>query len=176
VTVTDRDASDAGDPAAELLRTVTAVWFEIDHTDGSGVSAYFTEDATLTIADARFRGTAQIDALYATRHDRGPRVSRHCVTNLHLLQADTRSARAVSTLILYAEDGVAPRRLMQPVLLADVHDEFHRSGGRWRIRDRRIVTQFMPEDAVLAVPTGEHPTIRPGNPPGGTRDDPATPA
>ena len=170
--MTDLDSSnDAGDPAAELLRTVTAVWFEIDHTDGSGVSAYFTEDATLTIADARFRGTAQIDALYATRHGRGPRVSRHCVTNLHLLQADTRSARAVSTLILYAEDGVAPRRLMQPVLVADVHDEFHRSGGRWRIRDRRIVPQFIPEDADLAVPTGEQPTIRPGKSPGGTCDD-----
>lgn len=170
--MTHIDAGDAAsDPTADLLRTVTAVWFAIDHGDGSGVSAYFTDDATLTIGDARFHGTAQLDALYAARHGRGPRVSRHCVTNLHLLEADTRSARAVSTLILYAEDGVAPRRLMQPVLVADVHDEFARSAGRWLIRDRRVVTQFMPEDAVLAVPTDEHSAIRPGNPPGGTRDD-----
>ena len=170
--MTSPDAT--SDPTADLLRTVTAVWFEIDHTDGSGVSAHFTDDATLTIAEARFRGTAQIDELYATRHGRGPRVSRHCVTNLHVLDADAGSARAVSTLILYAEDGVAPRRHVQPVLIADVHDEFQHSGGRWRIRDRRIVTQFRPEDAVLAVPTGEDPTSP--APPGGTRDDSAAPA
>jgi hypothetical protein len=169
VTVTHVDTSN--DPTADLVRVVTAVWFEIDHTDGSGVCAYFTDDATLTIADARVRGTTEIDALYATRNDRGPRVSRHCVTNLYLLEADARSARAISTLILYAEDGAPPRRRMQPVLVADVHDEFHRVRDRWRISDRRIVPQFMPEDADLAVPTGEHPTIRPANPPGGERDD-----
>jgi hypothetical protein len=143
----------SSDPTADLLRVVTAVWFEIDHRDGSRVSEYFTEDADLTIGDARVHGTSEIDGLYATRHGRGPRVSRHCVTNLHVVSANTDSARAISTLTLYAEDGVAPRRAMQPVLVADVHDVFARFGDGWRISDRHIVSQFIPADAVLAVPT-----------------------
>jgi hypothetical protein len=138
----------------ELTRLVTAVWYEIDHTDGVGVSAHFARDATLIISRATARGTAEIDALYATRHARGPRVSRHCVTNLHVLEGDDVSAFAISTLLLYAEDGEAPRPRMSPVLVADVEDTFVRGDGRWLIQKRHIITQFQPEDGSgLAVPT-----------------------
>jgi 2-keto-3-deoxy-L-rhamnonate aldolase RhmA len=137
----------------ELQERVTAVWFEIDHTDGAGVSSHFADDATLTIARATVRGAAEIDALYAGRHARGPRVSRHCATNLHVLEADATSARAISTLLLFAEDGEAPRRGMSPALVADVEDTFVSRRGRWLIQDRQIRPQFMPEDAGLAVPT-----------------------
>jgi 2-keto-3-deoxy-L-rhamnonate aldolase RhmA len=137
----------------ELLQLVAAVWYEIDHTDGAGVSAYFTEDASLTISRAVSRGTAEIDELYATRTARGPRVSRHCVTNLHVIEAHESSASALSTLILYAEDGEAPRRRMSPVLVADVEDRFVRRNGRWLIQNRHIKTQFAPAKGGLAVAT-----------------------
>ena len=138
---------------ADLLALVTAVWFEIDHADGSGVSGHFTDDGTLTIGSAMARGTAQIDALYAGRHARGPRVSRHCVTNLHVVDADATSARTMSDLLLFAEDGEAPRRRMSPVLVADVEDTFVRRDGRWLIHDRHIKPQFLPAEGGLAVPT-----------------------
>ena len=138
----------------ELLQLVTTVWYDIDQTDGTGVSSHFARDATLTISRATVHGTAEIDALYATRHARGPRVSRHCVVNLHVLEADATSAAAISTLLLYAEDGEAPRHLMSPVLIADVEDTFVRDGGRWLIQTRHIKTRFQPEDGGgLAVPT-----------------------
>ncbi|MFF5138145.1 aldolase/citrate lyase family protein [Streptomyces sp. NPDC013157] len=137
----------------ELMALVTAVWYEIDATDGSGVSRYFTGDATLTISRATVTGTTEIDNLYANRSARGPRVSRHCVTNLHLLDFDGNSARALSSLLLFAEDGRAPRRRTSPALVADVEDTFVRVDGRWLIQARHIQPQFMPEDAALAVPT-----------------------
>jgi 4-hydroxy-2-oxoheptanedioate aldolase len=142
-----------GAVSVELTRVVTDVWFEVDHTDGSTVSDHFTADASLTITGAALQGRAEIDKFYASRHARGPRVSRHCVTNVHILEVDDRSARAISALVLYAEDGAAPRRQMHPALVADVHDEFVRRDGRWLIHDRRIVAQFLPEKSTLTVPT-----------------------
>jgi hypothetical protein len=108
----------------------------------------------VTISRATSHGTAEIDALYATRYARGPRVSRHCVTNLHVIEANAASAVAISTLLLYAEDGDAPRNRMSPVLVADVEDTFVHGDGRWLIQTRHIKTQFQPEGGGgLAVPT-----------------------
>jgi 2-keto-3-deoxy-L-rhamnonate aldolase RhmA len=137
----------------ELLALVTAVWFEIDRTDGKSVSRYFTDDATLAIARSRAVGTGEIDDLYANRQARGPRVSRHCVTNLHVVEAGASSVRASSTLLLFAEDGEAPLTRMAPALVADVEDTFVHREGRWLIQSRHIKPQFLPEEGGLAVPT-----------------------
>jgi 4-hydroxy-2-oxoheptanedioate aldolase len=142
----------------EVLALVTAVWFEIDHTDGSTVSSHFTDDATLLIAEAAAVGTREIDQLYANRHHRGPRVSRHCATNLHIVEMTTSSVRAVSTLLLFAQDGEAPLPRMSPALVADVEDVFVRRAGRWLIHHRHIKPQFLPEEGGLAVPTQQQPT------------------
>jgi hypothetical protein len=154
MTSTQPDRNAAVSLQQQLLQVVTAVWYEIDQTDGTGVSSHFAGDATLTISRATSHGTAGIDALYATRYARGPRVSRHCVTNLHVLTADAVSADAISTLLLYAEDGEGPRHRMSPVLVADVADTFVLRDGRWLIQTRHITTQFEPEGGGgLAVPT-----------------------
>ncbi|MCW2781746.1 MAG: hypothetical protein JWR35_2195 [Marmoricola sp.] len=137
----------------ELLALVTAVWFEIDRTDGKAVSGYFTDDATLAIARSTASGKDEIDALYANRHDRGPRVSRHCVTNLHIVEVGASAVRASSTLLLFAEDGEAPLTRMAPALVADVEDTFVHRQGRWLIQSRHIKPQFIPEEGGLAVPT-----------------------
>ena len=137
----------------ELGQLVTALWYDIDHHDGVHASSYFTADAELRFDNATFRGTAAIDDVYVTRAARGPRVSRHVVTNLHVIDADEVSARAVSTLILYAEDGTAPRPTTTPALVADVLDTFERLDGRWLIRSRHIQHLFIAAATVLAVPT-----------------------
>jgi len=136
----------------ELIRVVVALWFEIDHHHGVAASAFFTADAELRFEDATFCGTAQIDDVYATRAARGPRVSRHVVTNLHVVEADDRSARAISTLILYADDGIPPLPVTTPALIADVHDTFERHDGRYLIRSRHIEHLFIAPSTVLAVP------------------------
>lgn len=144
---------------AELSVLVNALWFEIDHGDGSGASAFFTSDAELTFSRRTFRGTAEIDGVYATRAARGPRVSRHITSNLHVVRHEHDAVEAVSVLVLHAQDGVPPLPATAPVLVADVIDRFVRAdpdggvGQRWLIASRRIENRFLAPGDVLAVPT-----------------------
>lgn len=139
--------------AAELAAVVVDLWFEIDHGDGSAASGFFTPGAELCFFTRSFHGTAEIDAVYAARTGRGPRVSRHLVTNLHVTAATPDTASAVSNLLLYADDGEPPRPTVTPSLIADVVDDFERRDDRWLIRRRHIQQIFAPPDAALAVPT-----------------------
>ncbi|MFB9466145.1 nuclear transport factor 2 family protein [Streptomyces cinereospinus] len=136
-----------------LLTLATALWFEVDHTDGTGVSAFFTADAELRFGTRSFHGSREIDHVYASRTARGPRVSRHLVTNLHVTSADTTHATAVSNLLLFAEDGEPPRSTVTPAVVSDVVDDFVLRDGSWLIRSRHITTLFAPPDIQLAVPT-----------------------
>ncbi|WP_432180480.1 nuclear transport factor 2 family protein [Streptomyces sp. NBC_00063] len=137
----------------ELLEVVTALWFEIDHRKGSQASEFFVSDAELRFSQRTFRGTGEINSVYAGRAARGPRVSRHVVANLHVTAAGFDWASAVSTLILFADDGEAPRPHTTPALVADVTDSFERHDGCWLIRSRRIDHLFIESDTTLAVPT-----------------------
>jgi hypothetical protein len=138
----------------ELLEIVTAVWFDIDHRAGAGASAFFAPNGELRFAASRpFRGAAEIDAVYADRAARGPRVSRHVVTNLHVTAVEADRVSAVSTVILFAEDGEAPRPTTTPAAVGDVLDVFERHDGRWLIRSRHIENLFIAPTTVLAVPT-----------------------
>ncbi|MEH0421417.1 nuclear transport factor 2 family protein [Streptomyces sp. B21-083] len=137
----------------ELLEVVTALWFEVDHHNGALASGFFLPDAELRFAARSFHGTDEIDAVYADRAARGPRVSRHVVTNLHVTAAAADRASAVSTVILFAEDGEPPRPTVTPAMVGDVADVFERHGDRWLIRSRRIDQLFIAPTTVLAVPT-----------------------
>jgi hypothetical protein len=139
---------------AELSVLVTALWFEIDHGDGSAASGFFTTDAELTFSRRTFRGTAEIDGVYRDRAARGPRVSRHLMSNFHVLHHGTDLVEAVSALVLHARDGETPVPTTVPVLVADVFDRFVRvDGDRWLIASRRIENLFLLPGDVLAVPT-----------------------
>ena len=142
----------------ELTMVVTALWHDIDHHDGCGAAAFFTPDASLTFSRRTFQGRAAIDEVYRERRARGPRVSRHTVTNLHIVQDGPDYIDAVSALVLYAQDGAPPIPTTTPVLIADVHDRFVRAdptgpSGPWLIAARRLENQFLAPGDVLAVPT-----------------------
>ena len=136
----------------ELTALLTALWFDIDHNQGASASAFFTPEAQLRFEEASFRGRAAIEEVYRRRAARGPRLSRHVVTNLHLQEAGENQARGVSTLLLFAEDGHAPSSKTSPLLVADVWDEFERYENTWLIGSRWIRNLFIPEEQELAVP------------------------
>lgn len=138
--------------SAQLTAVLVALWYEIDHNGGSRASAFFTPDAQLRLSDAVFRGTAEIDQVYASRSARGPRVSRHIVANLHVLEAGEAWARVTSVLLLFAQDGEPPRPLTSPALVGDVIDELELHQGRWLIRSRWIQNLFIEPATELAVP------------------------
>ena len=137
---------------SELMSVLVALWYEIDHNGGAAASAFFTPDAQLRFSDAVFHGTAEIKQVYASRSARGPRVSRHIVTNLHLLEVSDTRVRAVSVLLLFGQDGQAPRPSTSPALVGDVLDEFELGPGRWLIKSRWIQNLFIEPATELAVP------------------------
>ncbi|PRY40465.1 nuclear transport factor 2 family protein [Umezawaea tangerina] len=142
-----------------LSALVTALWFEIDHRGGAAASGFFTADAELTFSRRTFRGTAEIDGVYRDRAARGPRVSRHLMSNFHVLRREPDLVEAVSALVLYARDGEPPVPTTVPVLVADVFDRFvlvdspNGEEPRWLIASRRIENRFLLPGDVLAVPT-----------------------
>ena len=144
---------------SDLASVVTALWFDIDHHNGISAASFFTPDAELTFSRATFHGTAAIERVYRYRADRGPRVSRHLMSNLHITRHESRLAETVSVLILYAQDGTPPLPSSAPLLIADVLDRFvpvtDASGGlhQWLIASRRIENRFMTPGQTLAVPT-----------------------
>jgi hypothetical protein len=144
---------------AELSMLVSALWFEIDHRNGAAAANFFTADAELTFSRRTFRGTAEIDGVYRDRAARGPRVSRHLASNLHVLRREAGAVDAVSALVLFARDGEPPIPATVPVLVADVFDRFVRPGAPdralhgWLIASRRIESRFLLPGDVLAVPT-----------------------
>jgi SnoaL-like domain len=142
-----------GPLARTLSVVVTSVWLDVDHSDGSGVSAHFTPDATLTFLAHTVRGRPRIDELYARRAARGPRVTRHVMTNLYVRSATETTAEVLSTLCLFAEDGEPPRPSTTPAMVGDVVDHFERHDRRWLISSRHIRAAFVAPNAVLAVPT-----------------------
>ncbi|MEY9937535.1 hypothetical protein [Streptacidiphilus sp. MAP5-3] len=127
-------------------------------SDGSAASSFFTADAELTFSRRTFRGTDQINGVYRDRTARGPRVSRHLMSNFHILRHETDRIDAVSALVLYAQDGEPPLPTTVPVLVADVFDRFVRVSepdgeAWWLIASRRIENRFLVPGDVLAVPT-----------------------
>ena len=136
----------------ELLEVVTALWFDIDHRNGTSASGFFLPDGEVRFGERAFRGTAEIDVLYAARAGRGPRVSRHVATNLHVTGTGPGTASAVSILTLFAEDGEPPRPAVTPAMVGDVTDVFEQREGRWLIRSRLIEQLFIVPSTVIAVP------------------------
>ncbi|MEK8174569.1 hypothetical protein NKH77_52755 [Streptomyces sp. M19] len=116
------------------------------------------------------RRRADILATDLSRHRRDQRrvprprrtrttLSRHLMSNFHVLRHGSGRAEAVSALVLYAQDGTPPVPTTVPVLIADVYDRYVRSDeahehtSRWRIASRRIENRFLMPGDVLAVPT-----------------------
>lgn len=150
---TTREHIDRAALTHELLMIVTAVWYDIDHVNGTGASAFFTPDAELWFGERCFHGTAEIDAAYAVRAARGARVSRHIVTNMHLTSVGPTEVTAVSNLVMFAEDGEPPRTAVAPVIVSDVVDEFELRDDIWQIRSRCFTPMFVSPQASLAMPS-----------------------
>ncbi|KAB2592590.1 MULTISPECIES: nuclear transport factor 2 family protein [Streptomyces] len=130
-----------------------AYWFDVDHRGAANAHRFFTADGVLGFDAARFHGPAEIEAMYAARRARGPRVSRHVASNVHVLSSTGDHAEVMSSLCLFAEDGYAPRSRTEPVSVADVRDHVVATPDGLLIVSRILTTQFLSSDAELAVPT-----------------------
>ncbi|QSE41317.1 nuclear transport factor 2 family protein [Rhodococcus erythropolis] len=131
---------------------LAAYWFDVDHNDGAGAHLLFTESGVLQFESAEFVGRSAIEKVYRDRATRGPRVSRHVLSNVHLRPVTRRTVDVTSVLTLYAEDGLVPRPRTIPVAIADVHDRLVSTRRGLLIQCRRTENQFVSADAYFAVP------------------------
>jgi hypothetical protein len=121
-------------------------WYEVDIHDGAKAHEYFTADGVFTSSVKTHRGRDAIRAFYAVRKARGPRVSRHVISNFRVVVADRDHASTQWVLSLYAADGEPILPSKPPIMLADVSEELVRErDGVWRYKSRIIKAVFRDE-------------------------------
>lgn len=150
------DQSQAG---LEIAALNTLFFHSVDRAAGVGVADLFTEDGRYLAGPRQAAGRAGIDQAYRARHARGPRVSRHVVSNHLVLGLDSTGAETTATvaslLELYAEDGTAPRPSAPPILVADLHDRLVRAPLGWRYLERRLSPLFLSDTGKPVLPMTE---------------------
>jgi hypothetical protein len=137
---------------------LAGIWYDIDVRGGQNVADCFVADGRLRIEGHTVRGRAEIDALYAKRRARGPRITRHRMSNLYAVdcqaEASTASATIYHCMTLYAQDGNQPGALTVPIMVADVLDELVVfEGGAILLRSRSLDGVFVAPDATFGIPT-----------------------
>ena len=127
----------------ELEALCVEFWYRVDQLGGVGVEELFTEDGVYSVPGGRNVGRAAIAESYVRRAARGPRLSRHVHSNLHVTVESPTRAHGASLLTLWARDGEAPMKLVLPVSVSDVSDEYvSGDDGVWRVEHRHIAAAF----------------------------------
>jgi hypothetical protein len=137
-------------PNAERLRIRHEIearaidyWHEVDINDGARAHEYFTAGGVFTSSVKTHSGREAIRAFYAQRKARGPRTSRHVISNFRVVVADRDHASTQWVLSLYAADGAPILPSKPPIMLADVVEHLVREAdGVWRYRSRTITAVF----------------------------------
>jgi SnoaL-like domain len=132
---------------------IIAVWYDIDVADSKNVQYYFTPDARIYFGDRVVVGREAIHEGYQQRIARGPRLSRHVISNVFVTRADESSAETTCCVRLYAGDGTAPLPNPEPISVADPPSRFVRGeDGTWLIAERRLTNLFFHPETVFAEP------------------------
>lgn len=124
----------------EIEQLLMDYWHEVDTNWGRSAHEFFTEDGVFRNSVGKARvGREAIREFYTGRHDRGPRVVRHVVTNLRVQPAAGNEVTSNWVLQIFASDGVPPLPSEPAILVADVTDVCRRGeDGRWRYVSRQI--------------------------------------
>jgi SnoaL-like domain len=126
---------------------IAASWEEIDLRRGAAIGDYFTDDAIFDLGPTQYVGRDGIVAAFAARRERGPRTSRHMLTNQRVEFLSSDRARVVGYLLLFASDGLPEQPLAPPVTMGEIVDTCVREGGgRWLIESRVYRASFSSAD------------------------------
>jgi hypothetical protein len=129
--------------AREIETDLIAYWHDVDTNWGANAHLYYTEDGSYTTTARTRQGHAAIAEFYSARQDRGARISRHLVSNVHVQVQDETHATCRWVLVLYAADGEPVLPADVPNLIADCHDTYERNAeGRWLCKSRKLLPLF----------------------------------
>jgi len=123
----------------------------LDTNDLAMFLSIFAEDVDYRSGPRHLPGIAALEAFF-TQRAAGGRVSRHFYSGLIIAFDGAESATASSNWITFGGAGALPIPGTEPFMVADVHDDYRRIGGRWLITRREIVPVFRNDDAAPPVP------------------------
>lgn len=127
----------------EISDLLARHWHDVDRNWGRNAHNDYTADGSYTTSLRTRSGQDAIREFYTGRHDRGERVARHLVSNLHVTVNDANSASAVWVLTLHAADGAPVLPSKPAIMIADVVDHLVRGqDGAWKYRSRTITPLF----------------------------------
>jgi hypothetical protein len=127
--------------------------YSVDVENGKSTPELFTEDGWYESDAGRSTGRDAIRLAYQRRAERGARTSRHLFTNLRIRHLDGSLYEGNSVLLLFAEDGESPSSA-DPLLVADVHDEYLVEQGVALIKSRHLKNIFLASHAETVLPLG----------------------
>ncbi len=131
---------------------IVGIWYDIDLGDSTNVQYYFTPDAVLSFDGREIHGREAIHEGYMTRA-KSNRLSRHIVTNVHVVRQDENSADVVNTLHLFAGNGEPVLPNADPLSVTDTFDHFVKGpDGTWLIQSRLLRNLFVREGATFVEP------------------------
>jgi SnoaL-like domain len=127
----------------EIADLLAGHWHDVDRNWGRSAHNDYTVDGSYTTSQRKRTGRDAIKEFYTGRHDRGERVARHLISNLHVTVHDANSASAIWVLSLHAADGAPILPSKPAIMIADVVDELVREkDGAWKYCSRTITPLF----------------------------------
>jgi hypothetical protein len=134
-----------------LYANLADYWYEVDNHGGHGTSVCFTEDGIFHAGNTAVVGRAAIEEYLLKRVSRGPRTSRHIISNFRAKFDSEASATTHCVLILHAADGTPPLPLTAPVGIFDLIDRWVKTAeGEWLVADRSFRPVFTAQAAAAA--------------------------
>ena len=129
--------------AQEIEARLIEYWHDVDTNWGERAHEFYTEQASYTTSARTRYGRAAIAEFYESRRQRGARISRHLVSNVHVRVIDTDHATCDWVLVLYAADGEPVLPADVPNLIAACKDEYVRdTDGQWLCSSRQLNPLF----------------------------------
>lgn len=128
-----------------LQQNAIDYWYLVDLKGGEGAAELFAPDGVFVVGPGEpLVGRKAVDEFYRWRVDRGPRTSRHVITNFRAEFTDDRHAQTICTMFVYADDGVPVHPSAPPIFVGDQIDTCVKGDdGLWRYAHRTFTPLFM---------------------------------
>jgi hypothetical protein len=140
---------------AMVIDAVTALSYAIDHEDESLLRACVSPD--VTVGEAEIGVVSGIDALVdVLRATMWAMDGTWLFMNNHLVEVDGDEATVQSYVFIIERPAGAAEPLSWTEGARRFVDRLQRDGEGWRVVERRVETNMMPDDKVMPRPEGEH--------------------